>query len=113
MLRIAAVVVLAVLVGGIIFVVSRPTRETVATMDPDVRIVCDGSTSVSDQTCRAWGDEILALGPPSTTFEMQDLASLVITKPLLGIGSPCQAAYFLGRYPDDAAWDEDVPCRDG
>jgi hypothetical protein len=42
---------------------------------------------------------------------MDDLASLRISRPLLGFGSPCQVSYFLERYPDDSVWDSDVPCH--
>jgi hypothetical protein len=93
-------------------VLNRPTVEASSAVDPDVTIECDGSTSVSEESCLAWGDEVLALGAPSTTFEMQDLLRLRLSKPLLGFGSPCQVEYFLQRYPDDAVWDEDVPCRE-
>jgi hypothetical protein len=92
-------------------VLNRPTVEASSAVDPDVTIQCDGSTSVSQASCLAWGDEVLALGAPSTTFEMQDLVRLRFSKPLLGFGSPCQVEYFLQRYPDDVVWDEDIPCR--
>lgn len=107
------VVVAVALVGVAAAVLSRPTTEATSSADPDVTIRCDGSTSVSRDACLAWGDEILALGPPSNTFEMNDLARLVITKPLLGFGSPCHVEYFLQRYPDDAVWDGDAPCHGG
>lgn len=93
-------------------VLNRPGVAASSTVDPEVTIECDGSASVSEEMCLAWGDEILALGAPSTTFEMQDLDRLLVTKPLFGFGSPCQVEYFLQRYPDDPAWDDDVPCRE-
>ena len=112
MRRMVAVLVVAVLVVGVAAVaLGRETVQAVSSVDPDVTIECDGSTSVTEPACRAWGDEILALGAPSTTFEMQDLARLVVTKPLFGFGSPCQVGYFLQRYPEDAAWNADIPCR--
>jgi hypothetical protein len=92
-------------------VLNRPTVEASSAVDPNVTIECDGWTSVSEESCLAWGDEVLALGAPSTTFEMQDLVRLRFSKPLLGFGSPCQVEYFLQRYPDDGVWDEDIPCR--
>ena len=92
-------------------VLNRPTVEASSAVDSDVTIDCDGSTSVSEVSCLAWGDEVLALGAPSMTFEMQDLVRLRFSKPLLGFGSPCQVEYFLQRYPDDGVWDEDIPCR--
>ena len=93
------------------FVLNRPTWEAMSAVDADVTVECDGSTSVSEASCPAWGDEVLALGAPSTTFEMQDLVRLRLSKPLLGFGSPCQIEYFLQRYPEEAVWDEHIPCR--
>lgn len=112
MIRIGAmvgVVVLVVLVGAWLLL-GRPSVKATSSAGPRVTIQCDGSTSVSPEACLAWGDEILALGPPPTTFEMDDLARLRITKPLLGFGAPCQVEYFIERYPDDAAWNNDIPC---
>ena len=110
--RIGILVALVLAVLAVWFLVlSRPTVEASSAVDPDVTVECDGSTSVSEESCLAWGDEVLALGAPSTTFEMQDLARLRFSKPLLGFGSPCQVEYFLQRYPDDGVWDEDITCR--
>jgi hypothetical protein len=92
-------------------VLSQPTVAGSSAVDPDVTIECDGSTSVSEESCLAWGDEVLTRGAPSTTFEMQDLVRLRFSKPMLGFGSPCQVEYFLQRYPDDGVWREDIPCR--
>src|SRR5688500_14182447 len=103
-------VVLAVLAVWFL-VLNRPTVEASSAVDPDVTIECDGSTSAAEGSCLAWGDDVLALGAPSTTFEMQDLVRLRISKPLLGFGSSCQVEYFLQRYPDDVVWDDDIPCR--
>src|SRR5688572_23279826 len=98
--RVAILVAVVLAVAAALFlVVSRPTVESSSTVDPDVTIECDGSTAVSEESCLAWGDEVLALGAPSTTFEMQDLVRLRFSKPLLGFGSPCQVGYFLQRYP--------------
>jgi hypothetical protein len=110
---IGAVIVGALVVAAVFLLIGRPTREVISTSDPDVTIRCDGSASVSEETCLEWGEEILALGAPSTTFEMEDLARLEISKPLLGFGAPCQADFFLQRFPDDATWGEDVPCKEG
>jgi hypothetical protein len=43
---------------------------------------------------------------------MADLERLDLTRSWFGFGSSCQAAYFIGRYPDDAAWTEDIACPD-
>ena len=108
---IAGVVVLVVIGVGAWLVLGRPPVEAVSSSDPDVTVECSAATGVSAGECATWGDEVLALGPPSTTFEMDDLARLRIDRPLFGFGSPCQVQYFLERYPDDSTWDSDVPCR--
>ena len=56
---------------------------------------------------RAWGDAILAEGSPTTTFEAQDVVRLRLDRELLGFGDTCRAEWFLGRYPDDVAWNEE------
>lgn len=101
-------VVLIIVIGG--FVVTRPSVQATSTVDPDVTIHCEASAA-SAEACLAWGDDLLGAGPPSTTFEMQDLAQLVIRRPLFGLGAPCAVDYILGRYPDDPAWSEETPCR--
>jgi hypothetical protein len=111
--RIAILLAVVLAVLAWFLVLNRPTVDGTSRVDPDVTIECDGSTSVTDESCMAWGDEVLGLGAPSTTFEMQDLVRLRFSKPLLGFGSPCQVEYFLQRYPDDAVWDEDIPCGAG
>ena len=68
---------------------------------------------VDDADCGAWGDEILAGGSPTTTFEAEDVVRLRLDRALLGFGDTCRAEWFLGRYPDDVAWSEDVACADG
>jgi hypothetical protein len=108
---IAAAVVLAIIGIGAWLAFGRPPVEAVSAGDPDVTIECSASTGVTSSECGTWGDEILAFPAPSTTFEMDDLARLRIDRPLLGFGSPCQVEYFIERYPDDSAWDSDVPCR--
>ncbi len=101
-------VVMIIVIGG--FVVTRPSLRTTSTVDPDVTIRCEASAP-SAEACLAWGDDLFAAGAPSTTFEMQDVAQLVIRRPLFGLGTPCEVDYILGRYPDDPAWSEATPCR--
>ena len=114
MRKIVALIVAVALILAIAFLLlGRPTQVAVASSDPDVTIECDGTTSVSAEACRQWGDETLALGAPSTTFELEDVERLRFTRPLLGFGAPCQVAYFLQRYPDDPAWESDTPCPSG
>ena len=101
-------VLLGVLAAAYVAIRS-PTLATSA-VDPEVTIECAPSASVSAEACGAWGDEILDLGPPSATFEMEDLSRLAISGPPFGLGSSCRVEYFLQRYPGDAVWTEDVPC---
>ena len=112
MRKILAAIVVVVVVAVIAWLaLGRSPVEATSTADPDVTVECSAATGVSASDCGAWGDEILALGAPSTTFEMDDLARLRIDRPLFGFGSPCQVEYFLERYPDDSTWDSDVPCH--
>ena len=108
---IAGVVVVAVIGIGAWLAFGRPSVEASSSTDPDVTVECSAATGVSAAECGTWGDEILALPAPSTTFEMDDLARLRIDRPLLGFGAPCQVQYFLERYPDDSTWDSGVPCH--
>jgi hypothetical protein len=108
---VGVVVTAAVLLIGWWLLLGRAEVQATATVDPDVTISCSGATSVTPSECESWGDEILELDPPSTTFEMQDISHLAIDRPLFGFGSPCQVQYFLQRYPDDPVWDSDVPCH--
>jgi hypothetical protein len=111
-LIVAAGVGLLVLLGLGAWQVLRPPVRAAAGADPDVTVVCAAASGLEQAACAAWGDEILAAGPPSTTFEMEDLERLELSRSLLGLGD-CQVAYFLGRYPDDAAWTEATDCPGG
>ena len=109
------VVVLAVVVGGaaMALLLLRPASSATSTVDADVTVECSGATGVDDVACGAWGDAILAEGSPTTTFEAQDVVRLRLDRALFGFGDTCRAEWFLGRYPDDAAWSEEVACADG
>ena len=98
-----------VLIGIAAFVLLRPPTE-VSASGSDVMIRCDASVVAED--CGSWGDAVLADGAPTTTFDMADLERLDLSRSMLGLGSTCQAVYFIGRYPDDAAWTEDIACPD-
>ena len=108
----ALVVGAVVLVGAGWFILGRAGVEAASTVDPDVTIRCDGSTSVSAAACLAWGDDILRAGPPSHTFEMDDLARLDLTGGLF-ISDTCEVRYFLERYADKSVWTEELPCPGG
>lgn len=77
-----------------------------------IAVECSGWTGWSED-CRGWGEAVLAAGAPSTTFEIADVVRVRLDRPLFGFGPTCVAEYFLGRYPDEVAWTEDVPCPDG
>jgi hypothetical protein len=110
MIRVLLAVLVLVLVGATVVLAVRPGQEVASASDPDVTVTCDGSTGVGADQCQVWGDDVLALGPPSTTFEFQDVNRLHLSKPLFGFGSPCRVQYYIERYPDDPAWEDDVPC---
>ena len=115
MRKIGAALALVVLVplAVAVLLLARPSIEVLSSTDPDVTIRCDGSTSVSPDVCRDWGDQILAEGAPSMTFEMEDLARLEISRPMLGFAAECRASFFLQRYPNESTWEEEGECIGG
>lgn len=107
-----AVVVILVLVAGVIGL-RAAMSVTVDDVGPDGVIVeCSGWTGVGDG-CGSWGEQLLAEGAPSNTFEIDDVVRLRLDRPAFGFAETCVAEYFLGRYPDEVEWTEDVPCPDG
>jgi hypothetical protein len=111
-IRIGAVLALLAVAALLAYLLLRPPVEATSTSDPDVAIECSAATGVSVETCRAWGDEILATGPPSTTFEMDDLARLVIDRPPWGFSPTCEVDYFISRDAENRAWHEATACVD-
>lgn len=107
----AAVVglVLVVAAGGLVLA-TRPGVSVGSQVDPDVTVECAAGTGLDEGGCRAWGDAQLALGGPSTTFEMDDLARLRLERSLFGLGGECSAIYSIERYPDEPVWTEAVAC---
>ena len=77
--------------------------------DTGVAVECTGWTGVST-ACAEWGAAVLAGGPPSSTFELEDVDRLVLDRPAFGFASGCEARYFLSRYPDEPTWTEPVAC---
>lgn len=110
MARIGLVVLVVLLVAGgaVWFVFLRPGVSVAASVDPDVTIECGASLDLDEDGCRGLGDTVLAGGPPTTTFELEDVARIRIDGGFLG--GDCRVEYFLGRYPDDVAWTEDGTC---
>ena len=110
MLRIGLLVAAVVVVGGAaLLVVLRPSVSVMSNVAPAVTIECHGIGVEAD--CREYGDGVLSQGPPSNTFEMDDLARLALERPTLGDGSRCSAAWYIERYPDDPVWEADVACE--
>ncbi len=110
---VVAALILALVVGVGVWLLLRPTIRVASSADADVMIVCAASTGTDADACGAWGDEVLAAGPPSTTFELNDLVRLELSRSSLGFGNECEAAYYLGRYPDRPVWTEQIACRAG
>jgi hypothetical protein len=108
--RIVAAAVLLAIAVVVAYLLLRPPVEAVSASHPDVSIECSAVTGVSAEACRAWGDDILAQGAPSPTFEMDDLARLAIDRPTFGFGSTCEVEYFISRDPDTPAWREVIAC---
>jgi len=93
------------------------TRAATATIvnhvgPQQIEAECSGWTGVTER-CGAWGEAVLAGGAPSTTFELQDVVRIRMDRPSLGFGAQCTVEYFLGRYPDEVAWTEEIDCMAG
>jgi hypothetical protein len=108
--RVVVIVVIALLLGAAVylFVLRQPVEAPSAVL-AGVTIECDPWSGVDVAGCGEWGDEILSAGPPSRTFNMSDLDRLRLRGSMLGLGD-CQAAYYLGRNPNRAVWDEETAC---
>ena len=107
----ALIILLGIIVAPLL--VLRPATSATSTVDPDVTVECTPAAGVDEVACRDWGDAILADGSPTTTFEAQDVIRIRLDRDLFGFGEACRAEWYLGRYPDDVAWSESVPCADG
>jgi hypothetical protein len=112
MRMIAAALLVVVLAAAAIgaYLLLRPPVETTSSVRPAVTIRCDGSLSATEESCRAFGDAVIEMGAPSTTFEMDDVARLLISRQMLGVGSSCEVAYTLQRFPDDPLWTAEMEC---
>ena len=111
-IRIGAVLALLWVAALLAYLLLRPPVEATSASDPGVAIECSAATGVSVETCRAWGDEILGSGAPSTTFEMEDLARLIIDRPTWGFSPTCEVDYFISRDAENPAWHEAIACVD-
>jgi hypothetical protein len=100
-----------VLAAGGIYAGSRAATTVVAEHvgAMQISVECTGWTGVAER-CREWGEAVLAAGAPSTTFELEDVVRIRLDRPTFGLAGRCTAEYFIGRYPNDVAWTEDVDC---
>ena len=112
-IRIGAAAAFLALAGVLAYLVLRPPVEAASATDPGVMVECSAATGVSGDECVAWGDEILVDGPPSHTFEMDDLARLVIDRSTFGLGPTCEVSYFISRDAQNRVWHDEVTCKEG
>lgn len=112
-LRIGMVLLVAVILAVAAFLVfGREPVEAPSSVYPEVTIECDAWTGASAERCGSWGDELLAAGPPSRTFNMTDLRRLALQRPMLGLAGACRVEYYLGRNPTSPVWDDETACRE-
>ena len=108
--RLVAAVLVALLIGAAVYLfVLRSPVEAPSTAVSGVTIECDPWTGLSAGDCASWGDAILAGGPPSRTFNMEDLARLRLSGAPLSLGS-CRADWFLGRDRVRPVWSDELEC---
>ena len=109
-LRIVGIAVVALLIGAAVYLlVLRSPVEAPSTALSGVTIECDAWTGVSAAGCASWGDAILTGGPPSRTFNLEDLERLRLSGAPLALGS-CHAEWFLGRDPVQPVWSDELEC---
>jgi hypothetical protein len=102
-------VLVAGLLAGLAFTRGSSSTLVAAEATDGAIVECSGWSGVTDG-CAAWGARVLAAGAPTTTFEFEDVVRVRLDRPMFGFASTCVAEYFLGRYPEDVAWTEDVDC---
>ena len=113
MALVAGAVALALaLAVALAVVLLRPTLSVTSRSDPDVTIECGAGSGVDEAMCLAWGEAVLAGGPPSLTFEMDALTLLRLDRAWWGLGAQCEAAYYVARFADPV-WREEVACPTG
>ena len=103
-----------VLAAGAFYVLSRAATSVIVEHVGPMQISaeCSGWTGVTER-CREWGEAILTAGAPTTTFELEDVVRVRMDRPTFGLADRCTVEYFLGRYPDEVAWTEEVDCFGG
>ena len=109
-LRIVVIAVVALLIGAAVYLfLLRSPVEAPSTALPGVTVECDPWTGVSAGRCGSWGDAILAAGPPSRTFNIEDIDRLRLSGAPLSLGS-CRAEWFLSRDPAQPVWSDELEC---
>jgi len=103
----AVALVLAVATAIALLVVFRPSVSAPSAVDPDVTVQCMRLPAGAE--CGAAGDRLLGAGPPSNTFDMDDVV-VAVEWPALGDENRCRAAWYIERYPDDPVWEDEVSC---
>ena len=93
-------------------VLLRPTLSVTSRSDPNVTIECGAGSRVDEAMRLAWGEAVLAGGPPSLTFEMDALTLLRLDRAWWGLGAQCEAAYYVARFADPV-WREEIACPTG
>ncbi len=99
--------VLALVVTLVVAVLLLRPSATVTTSS-GITVECAG---IGDESaCTAWVEAVLADGPGIHTFDPEDLEGVRLGRSVLGLVGECQAEYFLGRFGDEVAAREPVPC---
>lgn len=75
-----------------------------------VVIRCDAGAGLGIEACRDSVDAIIAVGPPTRTFEITDVARVELHRSWFGFGSECEVQWYLERYADSPVATEAVRC---
>jgi hypothetical protein len=105
-----AVALVAIALAAVALLLVRPAVTATAATAPGVTIECAAATGLDEESCRAWGEGVVARGAPSSTFEMADLGRLRLDRGLLGLAATCRIDWFTTRYADDPVWTDEGPC---
>ena len=110
-IRVLAVLLLLAAVAVGVLVVRGSSVTTVEDVGPNaITVECTGWSGLGAESCGARGSELFAAGAPSTTFDNEDVVRIRLDRGSFGFAESCTATWFVSRYPDEPAWDEDVSC---
>jgi len=107
---VAGAVALVVVVAFIAFLAARTPVTATSQVLAGVVVSCDAGIGLESEACRDTVDAIISAGPPTRTFELEDVARVDLRRSMFGFGPECEAAWFLERYPDDPVATEAVAC---